>query len=134
MKRLLLSGFMLPMLAACSTISLDTVPELRPDEVVVDIASQPLMVPALDALPDTAPRALAGKFVPVTYGALPGWANDDMQSVWKAFINNCKGLMRPVAGAYHAGALRPGCGSPYVRPRNSRVGCTSRHGQRAPFY
>ncbi len=86
------------MLAACSTISLDTVPELRPDEVVVDIASQPLMVPALDALPDTAPRALAGKFVPVTYGALPGWANDDMQSVWKAFINNCKGLMRPVAG------------------------------------
>jgi len=56
------------------------------------------MVPALDALPDTAPRALAGKFVPVTYGALPGWANDDMQSVWKAFINNCKGLMRPVAG------------------------------------
>lgn len=86
------------MLAACSTISLDTVPEPRPDEVVVDIASQPLMVPALDALPDTAPRALAGKFVPVTYGALPGWANDDMQSVWKAFINNCKGLMRPVAG------------------------------------
>lgn len=86
------------MLAACSSISLDTVPELRPDEVVVDIASQPLMVPALDALPDTAPRALAGKFVPVTYGALPGWANDDMQSVWKAFINNCKGLMRPVAG------------------------------------
>lgn len=86
------------MLAACSTISLDTVPELPPDEVVVDIASQPLMVPALDALPDTAPRALAGKFVPVTYGALPGWANDDMQSVWKAFINNCKGLMRPVAG------------------------------------
>lgn len=98
MKRLLLSGFMLSMLAACSTISLDTVPELRPDEVVVDIASQPLMVPALDALPDTAPRALAGKFVPVTYDALPGWANDDMQSVWKAFINNCKGLMRPVAG------------------------------------
>lgn len=98
MKRLLLSGFMLSMLAACSTISLDTVPELPPDEVVVDIASQPLMVPALDALPDTAPRALAGKFVPVTYGALPGWANDDMQSVWKAFINNCKGLMRPVAG------------------------------------
>src|SRR5690554_2014548 len=98
MKRLLLSGFMLSMLAACSTISLDTVPELRPDEVVVDIASQPLMVPALDALPDTAPRALAGKFVPVTYGALPGWANDDMQSVWKAFINNCKGRMQPVAG------------------------------------
>src|SRR5690554_495619 len=98
MKRLLLSGFMLSMLAACSTISLDTVPEPRPDEVPVDIASQPLQVPALDALPDTPPRALAGKFVPVTYDALPGWANDDMQSVWKAFINNCKGLMRPVAG------------------------------------
>lgn len=86
------------MLAACSTISLDTVPEPRPDEVAVDIASQPLQVPALDALPDTPPRALAGKFVPVTYDALPGWANDGMQSVWKAFINNCKGLMRPVAG------------------------------------
>lgn len=98
MKRLLLSGFMLSMLAACSTISLDTVPEPRPDEVAVDIASQPLQVPALGALPDTPPRALAGKFVPVTYDALPGWTNDDMQSVWKAFINNCKGLMRPVAG------------------------------------
>jgi membrane-bound lytic murein transglycosylase A len=56
-------------------------------------------VPALNALPDTAPRALAGKFVPVTWSAVKGWADDDLNHVWKAFVNNCKGLMRPVSGS-----------------------------------
>lgn len=98
MKRFLLSGFVLSILAACSTVSLDDGAAPGRDEPAVDIASQPLQVPPLSALPDTPARSLAGKFVPVTYDALPGWAGDDMESVWKAFINNCKGLMRPVAG------------------------------------
>lgn len=98
MKRLLLSGLLLSILAACSTIRLDGEPAGEPDKAPVDIASQPLQVPALESMRDAAPRALAGKFVPVTYDALPGWWADDMASVWKAFINNCKGLMRPVSG------------------------------------
>lgn len=97
MNRLLLSGFFLSILAACSSVSLDgDTPDRRDD--AADIAAQPLQVPALDAIADSAARPLVGKFVPVSYDALPGWNADDMDSVWKAFINNCKGLMRPVAG------------------------------------
>src|SRR5690554_4255634 len=98
MKRLLLTGFLLSLLAACSTVTLDDEADHRRPGADIDIAGQPLQVPPLAALPDTPARSLAGKFVPVTYDALPGWVNDDMQAVWKAFINNCKGLMRPVAG------------------------------------
>ena len=58
----------------------------------------PLVVPALSALPDTAARALAGKFVSVSYAELPGWSNDDLRNVWVTFIRNCRGLMRPTSG------------------------------------
>src|SRR5690554_2469436 len=99
MKRFLLSGFFLSMLAACSTVTLEgDTPDLR-DEPEADIIAQPLRVPPLDTITDTPARALSGKFVPVTYDALPGWGADDMTSVWKTFINNCKGLMRPVSGS-----------------------------------
>ncbi|OYV51139.1 MAG: hypothetical protein B7X10_00910, partial [Burkholderiales bacterium 21-58-4] len=27
------------------------------------------------------------------------WQDDDLSHVWKAFVNNCKGLMRPVSGS-----------------------------------
>lgn len=98
MKRLLLSGLFLSILTACSTVRLDSGTTATPDEASVDIASQPLRVPDLETMRDAPARALAGKFVPVTYDALPGWRADDMTSVWKTFINNCKGLMRPVSG------------------------------------
>lgn len=98
MKRLLLSGLLLAILTACSTIRLDSDRDVATAEAPVDIASQPLQVPALESMRDAPARPLEGKFVPVTYDALPGWRSDDMASVWKAFINNCKGLMRPVAG------------------------------------
>lgn len=85
-------------LAACSSVPLDSDTPVSRDDAVIDVAAQPLRVPALTAIGDTPARPLAGKFVPVTYDALPGWNSDDMASVWKAFITNCKGLMRPVSG------------------------------------
>lgn len=85
--------------AGCNTVALDGVRPAREGAVVApDISTQPLRVPELASLPETSARTLAGGFVPVTYAALPGWAGDDMDQVWKAFINNCKGLMRPVSG------------------------------------
>src|SRR5690606_34469032 len=89
---------LLALLAACSTVP-DADDVASPDQPAQDIALQPLSVPSLAALPETPARTLEGKFVPVSWGALPGWQADDMSQVWKAFINNCKGLMRPVSGS-----------------------------------
>ena len=96
--QLSLSVVLLALLGACSTMppEADHVDAEAPAE---DIALQPLSVPALASLPETPPRALDGKFVPVGWGALPGWQADSLDQVWKAFINNCKGLMRPVSGS-----------------------------------
>lgn len=95
----LLSVALLALLAACSTVPPDADDLATPGQPAEDIALQPLSVPSLAALPETPVRTLEGKFVPVSWGALPGWQADDMSQVWKAFINNCKGLMRPVSGS-----------------------------------
>ncbi|HWK69244.1 MAG TPA: murein transglycosylase A [Burkholderiaceae bacterium] len=102
MKRILLSSCLLALLAACSTVSLT--PETgtgaeSPAGPSVGIAEQPLRVPALESMRDTPARALAGKYRQASWASMPGWANDDLEHVWKAFINNCKGLMRPVSGS-----------------------------------
>lgn len=94
----LIAAALLATLAACSTVPIDTEEATAPGQAP-DIALQPLTVPPLAALPETPARTLEGKFVPVTWAALPGWQNDDLNQVWKAFINNCKGLMRPVSGS-----------------------------------
>lgn len=97
MKRILLSSLLLALLAACSTVPPTATPEAgAPPE---NIAEQPLRVPPLESLRDTTPRALAGKFQQASWASLPGWQADDLNHVWKAFINNCKGLMRPVSGS-----------------------------------
>lgn len=56
------------------------------------------MVPSLSALPDTPPRALAGKFKAGTWSEMPGWSADDLTQFWPLFLRNCRGLMRPTSG------------------------------------
>ncbi len=96
MKKILFSSLLLAFLTACGTAPLSPPETAIPPAIA---AEQPLRVPALESMRDTAPRALAGKFQKVSWAALPGWQNDDLNHVWKAFINNCKGLMRPVSGS-----------------------------------
>lgn len=89
---------LLVLLAACSSVP----PEAPPApgvEPVSDLTDRPLRVPDLSALRETSVRPLAGKFQAVTWAALPDWANDDLSSIWKGLVNNCKGLMRPVSGS-----------------------------------
>ncbi len=97
MKRLLILACLA--LASCSTVTTDEDPDGRAPESDRDLVSQPLKVPALEDMAKTPERTLEGGMVAVTYDALPGWADDDLDQVWKAFINNCKGLMRPVSGS-----------------------------------
>jgi membrane-bound lytic murein transglycosylase A len=85
MKNVFLPLVLLAVLAGCSTVSLEPEQPGVPTAPADDIATRPLQVP--------------GKFVPVTWAALPGWGNDTLDDVWKGFINNCKGLMRPVSGS-----------------------------------
>lgn len=97
MKRILLSALPLAFLAACSSVPTTPTPDVAAvPEITVE---QPLRVPALQSMRDTSARALAGKFQQASWAALPGWQNDDLNHAWKAFINNCKGLMRPVSGS-----------------------------------
>lgn len=97
MKKILLSSLLLALLAACSTVPTGSPPDVAAP--TQNIAEQPLTVPPLASMRDTAPRALAGKFQQVAWTALPGWQDDNLNQVWKGFINNCKGLMRPVSGS-----------------------------------
>lgn len=85
---------MVAVLAACASHE----PEHKKAPEVPDIASEPLRVPPLANMAQTPPRSLKGRFQAVGWGALPGWADEDMQSVWLGLINNCKGLMRPISG------------------------------------
>ena len=94
----LLSAVVL-VLAACSSVPHEPGQPAEPGAPSPDFAVQPLRVPALTQLPETPVRPLAGKFVAVDWSVLPGWREDDLEQVWKAFLNNCKGLMRPVSGS-----------------------------------
>ncbi|HEY9278541.1 MAG TPA: murein transglycosylase A [Eoetvoesiella sp.] len=134
MKRILISSGLLALLAACSSVPPE--PEqgvsTQPGKVE-NIAEQPLRVPGLSSMPDTKPRALAGKFQAVNWSALPGWSTDDLHLAWKGFVNNCKGLMRPVSGSLNMQARatpkdwQPVCaavlqsGIPTVNPNTADV-------------
>lgn len=84
-------------LAACTSVDLDEeAPTVAPQ---VDILQQPLTVPPLEAMRDSPERKLEGKFVPVSWAALPSWGEDDFSKTWPVFINNCKGLMRATGGS-----------------------------------
>lgn len=103
-RRRRLAGGLLPvvvavLLSACTTVSLDEAEPGKPPAADVDILTQPLKVPPLEALRDTPERKLQAKFVPVGWAALPSWSDDDFSQIWPVFINNCKGLMRPTGGS-----------------------------------
>ncbi|HCQ48339.1 MAG TPA: hypothetical protein DIW53_16895, partial [Achromobacter sp.] len=101
MKRILSLSLLPILLAACSTPSeipsgpgeTSTIPGSR-----APAADGPLVVPSLSALPDTPPRALAGKFKAGTWSEMPGWSADDLTQFWPLFLRNCRGLMRPTSG------------------------------------
>jgi len=97
MKRLL-SLSMLPLvLAACSPLT-EIPPEPGQPGPGAPAAEGPLVVPPLSALPDTAPRTLAGRYKPVNWSELPGWTSDDLSRFWPLFLRDCRGLMRPTSG------------------------------------
>jgi membrane-bound lytic murein transglycosylase A len=101
MKKLLFSSALLAVLAACGTVppapeTTKAPPAAAPAE---GLAEQPLRVPDLASMHDTRPRTLAGKFQQASWASLPGWQSDDLHLAWKAFVNDCKGLMRPVSGS-----------------------------------
>jgi len=61
-------------------------------------AESRLVVPPLQALPETPARALAGRYAKVGWNELPGWSADDIGALWPVIVRNCRGLMRPVPG------------------------------------
>ena len=87
------------LISACASVSLDEPGTEAPRAPDVDVLQQPLQVPSLESMRDSPERKLEAKFVPVGWGALPSWAQDDLSDVWPVFINNCKGLMRPTGGS-----------------------------------
>lgn len=84
-------------LASCASVDTGEAPGGASAEI--DITRQPLRVPPLEAMRDTPERKLEGRFVPVGWAALPSWKDDDLSRLWPVFVNNCKGLMRPVGGS-----------------------------------
>lgn len=92
-------GFLAVLLSACSTTTSDSTRPVGLGAPQEDVAAMPLRVPELVNLQETPARPLASKFQAVGWGALPDWQKDDLNLVWKGFINNCKGLMRPVSGS-----------------------------------
>jgi len=77
----------------------------------------PFRVPALASLPDSAPRALAGRYVEVAWGNLPGWQADDLKDFWANFVRNCRGLMRPTSNSLTR--------APFANPRAWQPVCAA---------
>ncbi len=90
-------GFLaLAVLAACGSVPSPTA--VPAGEGPAALAARALVVPPLEALGEAPARRLRGRFIPVSWSTLPDWAQDDLVGAWAAFVNDCKGLMRPVTG------------------------------------
>ena len=95
MKFQWLSVAALVVLSACSTVPPEaTAPGGEPGGAVS--VERPLAVPPLSALPETPARPMQGRYAAVSWDSVPGWAGDDLNHAWKALLNDCRGLMRPV--------------------------------------
>lgn len=58
-------------------------------------STAPQKSPAAPATPAPAPEAKPVQTLkPVTFAALPGWAQDDLRQAWPAFLNSCDALAR----------------------------------------
>ncbi|AWB35816.1 murein transglycosylase A [Orrella marina] len=90
MRSVLVLSALAAVMAGCSA------PGDRPVDEVVSVDA--FTVPPLSSLPETRPRPLAGRYVEVAWGSLPGWQSDDLTDYWANFVRNCTGLMRPVSG------------------------------------
>jgi membrane-bound lytic murein transglycosylase A len=68
----------------------------RPAPAASEQPATPLSirVPAVSSFPAVPPRPLAGRYVEVAWGDLPGWQGDDLRDFWVNFVRNCQGLMR----------------------------------------
>lgn len=99
MKKLLSSLAFLAVLGACSSVPPEPDSAPYPGPVPGVAPEPPGQVPPLASLPETPARALQGRYVQVSWDAVPGWHDDDMQQVWKVLLHNCGGLMRPVSGS-----------------------------------
>ncbi len=106
MKRFPYSLLLLPvLLAGCGTAPPEAAAPAAPQvSAATKLALEPLVIPSADALREPRSRPLAGKFRQASWADLPGWNGDKLDEAWKAFVNNCKGLMRPVSGALSAPA------------------------------
>src|SRR5690606_36280710 len=96
-SKLLAVAALTALLASCATVDVEEEAPSTPSGP--DISEQPLRVPSLQSIRHTAAPQLEGGLVPVSWAALPSWQDDDLSRIWPAFINNCKGLMRPTGGS-----------------------------------
>nr|WP_307719735.1 murein transglycosylase A [Massilia psychrophila] len=53
-----------------------------------------MMPPPVGPVAVPLPPAPASLMTPTTFGALPGWQQDDLREAWPAFIGSCKALVR----------------------------------------
>jgi len=105
MKRHSLALLVCAALAGCAAPPAPEPPQPGPTPPAAGAQPErPLVVPPLQALPETAPRALAGRFVKTGWNDLPGWGADDLGTLWPTVVRNCRGLMRPVPGSLAAPA------------------------------
>lgn len=83
------------LLAACSGSTPYTSDE-TPEQVAIDA---PLTVPPLSSFKQTPARNLSGQYTKMSWSDLPGWEQEQANNLWLALVNNCRGLMRPIAGS-----------------------------------
>ncbi|NLY65840.1 MAG: murein transglycosylase A [Alcaligenaceae bacterium] len=83
------------LLAACSGGTTHTSDE-TPEQVAIDA---PLAVPPLSSFKQTPARNLSGQYTKMSWSDLPGWEQEQANNLWLALVNNCRGLMRPIAGS-----------------------------------